>query len=76
MSDVTLLLLFVLAIFILWAHYRESFSADTTSYANYVASLMNQGVPFSRVFSRTAFDAVRSAKNPDSLLTELNSLQY
>lgn len=76
MSDVTLLLLFVLAILLLWLHIRESFSADTTNYANYVASLMNQGVPFSRVFSRASFEAVRNSKNPGALLTTLNDLQY
>lgn len=76
MSDVTLLLLFVLVILLLWSHFKESFSADTSNYANYVASLMNQGVPFSRVFSRATFEAVRNSKDPGALLTELNSLQY
>lgn len=76
MSDVTLLLLFVVGILVLWLCLRESFSAETSSYPNYIASLMNQGVPFSRVFSRAAYNTIKTQKNPSETLTELSGLQY
>jgi len=71
------LIIGILLVVALYVYFRiESFVADVKSYPAYVASLLNQNVPFSRVFSKDAYNLSKAGGNPPGLTDKIVDMNY
>jgi hypothetical protein len=76
--EVWYLALFVVILFLAYYmyHIRESFAVSTGSYYDYVTGLMSGGVPFSRVYTKDAYNIVKSSSTPDKTATLMAEMNY
>lgn len=72
------LALFIVILLVLYyfGYGRESFGVTTDSYYNYVTGLMNGGIPFSRVYTRDAYNIVKSSDDPSKTATLMSEMNY
>lgn len=69
MKQSTLLAILLLTALILFlvVMRRDNFAVNVTSYGDYVASLMNNSEPYSRVYSRGSYATVKGVTEEDRM---------
>lgn len=70
-----LLIAVLFVAYYLYSH-RENFGVTTSSYADYVSGLLSGGVPFSRVYTKDAYNIVKTSGNPDKTATLIAEMNY